>query len=73
MPPYLAEMINDSNSDFNQTAARIVGPSISRSETPASPALEAAWVEWSAGVGKMDDSALVLLKAAFEAGATAPK
>jgi len=33
--------------------------------------LEAAWAEWSKGVKNVDERAMTLLRAAFEAGAEA--
>jgi hypothetical protein len=55
------------NPDPNTNAARIVRESAGDPE--ASPAeLEAAWAEWSSHIQKVDERALSLLRAAFEAG-----
>lgn len=55
------------NPDPNENAARIVGKSTgANSSTQAE--LEAAWAEWSGHIQKVDERALSLLKAAFEAG-----
>ena len=58
------------NPDPNVNAARIVRESTQdQDETPAD--LEAAWEEWSKGIQKVDERAMTLLRAAFEAGWTA--
>ncbi|MCA9246066.1 MAG: hypothetical protein KDA42_03095 [Planctomycetales bacterium] len=54
------------NPDPNENAARIVGESAAQGETPAD--LEAAWLEWSKGIQKVDERGMTLLRAAFEAG-----
>jgi hypothetical protein len=55
------------NPDPNVNAARIVGESTgANSSTPAE--LEAAWAAWSSHIQKVDERALSLLRAAFEAG-----
>ena len=55
------------NPDPNVNAARIVRESASGSpDVPAD--LEAAWAAWSSHIQKVDDRALSLLRAAFEAG-----
>jgi hypothetical protein len=59
--------------DANQAAARVVKQSTSKHEKPLPTDLEAAWVEWSRGVQKVDARAMALLRAAFEAGADAAK
>ena len=48
--------------------------SIATRHEDALPAdLEAAWKSWSAGVGHVDARGMLLLRAAFEAGAEAAK
>ena len=54
--------------DANQAAARVVAEATSKHETPLPADLEAAWVEWSRGVQKVDARGMALLRAAFEAG-----
>ena len=53
--------------DPNVNAARIVAES-TRNDTALPADLEAAWAEWSAGVQKVDQRGMTLLRAAFEAG-----
>jgi hypothetical protein len=64
---------NEHNPDPNINAARIVGESafVDPRHLPAD--LEAAWAEWSAGIQKVDERALTLQRAAFEAGFEAGK
>ena len=58
---------NEHNPDPNVNAARIVRESTeSQEKLPAD--LEAAWEEWSKGIQKVDERAITLLRAAFEAG-----
>jgi len=57
---------NEHNPDPNANAARIVSESTDSSELPAD--IEAAWLAWSAGIQKVDERGMTLLKAAFEAG-----
>jgi hypothetical protein len=57
---------NEHNPDPNENAARIVGESAAQGELPAD--LEAAWQAWSAGIQKVDERGMTLLRAAFEAG-----
>lgn len=52
--------------DPNVNAARIVGQSTASESLPAD--LEAAWAQWSAGILNVDERAMTLLRAAFEAG-----
>jgi hypothetical protein len=54
--------------DENQAANRAIYEAVLRYENPLPADLEAAWKEWSAGVGKIDNRGLALLRAAFEAG-----
>ena len=56
------------NPDPNENAARIVGESVGRAAGDAPADLEAAWAEWSSHIQKVDERALSLLRAAFEAG-----
>lgn len=57
---------NEHNPDPNQNAARIVAESTPADALPAD--IEAAWAQWSAGVQKVDERGMTLLRAAFEAG-----
>jgi hypothetical protein len=59
--------------DSNQAAARIVAKATGKYETPLPADIEAAWEEWSRGIGKVDARGMALLRAAFEAGAEAAK
>jgi hypothetical protein len=59
--------------DENQAAARIVASTTAKSEKPLPSDLQAAWAEWSRGIGKVDARGMLLLRAAFEAGAEAAK
>jgi hypothetical protein len=68
-PVYIRGMARDHqhNPDPNVNAARIVGESTATNGgAPAD--LEAAWLAWSAGIQKVDERAMTLLRAAFEAG-----
>ena len=56
------------NPDPNENAARIVAGSEARAAEHAPADLEAAWLEWSSHIQKVDERAMTLLKAAFEAG-----
>ena len=56
------------NPDPNESAARIVAGSEARDVSKAPNDLEAGWRDWSSRFQKVDDRALPLLKAAFEAG-----
>jgi hypothetical protein len=53
------------------TAKRIVDQTIAKHEKPLPPGIEAAWVAWSRGVGKVDERGMALLRAAFEVGVEA--
>ena len=55
------------NPDPNANAARIVGES-TKATTGTAADLDAAWAEWSAHIQKVDERAMTLLRAAFEAG-----
>lgn len=55
------------NPDPNENAARIVAQSTSKPDEPAAD-LDAAWAEWSRHLQKVDERAMTLLRAAFEAG-----
>lgn len=55
------------NPDPNANAARIVAES-TRDASASSADVEAAWAEWSAHIQQMDERAMTLLRAAFEAG-----
>ena len=62
-----------SREDENQAAARIVASTTAKSEKPLPAGLEAAWKQWIAGIQKVDSRGMLLLRAAFEAGAEAGK
>jgi hypothetical protein len=55
------------NPDPNETATRIVRESTGTTNKPPAE-LEAAWAAWSAGIQKVDERGMTLLRAAFEAG-----
>jgi hypothetical protein len=57
--------------DPNQIASKVVGETIAKNSDVLPADLEAAWKAWSAGVGRVDARGMLLLKAAFEAGAEA--
>jgi hypothetical protein len=59
--------------DENQSAARVVGKTIAKHSEKLPADLDAAWAAWSAGVGHVDARTMLLLKAAFEAGAEVGK
>lgn len=52
--------------DANENAARIVAESTAAGELLTD--LEASWAQWSAGIQKVDERGMTLLRAAFEAG-----
>jgi hypothetical protein len=58
---------NEHNPDPNANAARIVSESMMPSEKLPED-VEAAWAAWSAHIQAVDERAMTLLKAAFEAG-----
>ncbi|MEM9881405.1 MAG: hypothetical protein AAF800_00620 [Planctomycetota bacterium] len=60
-----------SNLDSNTEAHRVVTEATAPHEKPLPADLEVAWAEWSAGVGKVDERGMALLRAAFEAGYSA--
>jgi hypothetical protein len=67
-------MPNDrSKPDANQIATRVVAETIAKHSDALPADLESAWQAWSAGVGNVDGRTMLLLKAAFEAGAEAGK
>lgn len=55
------------NPDPNVNAARIVAESAGTDAPPAAD-LETAWADWSSHLQKVDERAMTLLRAAFEAG-----
>lgn len=55
------------NPDPNENAARIVGEATADAGCLSADA-EAAWVEWSRHIQKVDERGMELLRAAFEAG-----
>jgi len=54
--------------DANQSAHRAVHNAAAAHEGQLPADMEAAWAQWSAGVGKVDERGKALLRAAFEAG-----
>ena len=54
--------------DFNQNAVRALSQATAKHEQPLPADIEAAWAEWSRGIGKVDARGMALLRAAFEAG-----
>lgn len=66
-PVYNSPMSNP-KPDPNQTAARIVGQTAAKGDDKLPADVEAAWEAWSKGVGKVDQRAMALLRAAFEVG-----
>ena len=59
--------------DASQAAARVVREVTDKHSGPLPADLEAAWKQWIAGIPKVDARGMVLLRAAFEAGAEAAK
>ena len=59
--------------DVNQAAARAVRETIARHEQPLPADVEAAWGQWIAGIAKVDERGMTLLRAAFEAGVEAAR
>jgi hypothetical protein len=59
--------------DPNSNAARIARETAARGEQPLPPEIEAAWHEWSSCIQNVDQRALTLLRAAFEAGYSAKR
>ena len=56
---------HEHNPDSNENAR--VTESIARVDPPATD-IEAAWLAWSIGIQKVDERAMKLVRAAFEAG-----
>jgi hypothetical protein len=54
--------------DVVQSTVRGAGEAMAKHEKPLPGDLEAAWAEWSKSIQKVDARAMVLLRAAFEAG-----
>jgi hypothetical protein len=54
--------------DVNQVAARVLAEATARHEKPLDGDVEAVWASWIAGVGRVDERAKALLRAAFEVG-----
>lgn len=61
-------MSKPQSTDFNTEAHRVVREATEKHEQPLPADLKAAWERWSAGVGKVDERGMALLRAAFEAG-----
>jgi hypothetical protein len=59
--------------DFNQNIVRALSEATAKHEKPLPPDIEAAWEEWSRGIGKVDARGVALLRAAFEVGVEAAK
>lgn len=70
---YNTGMKKPQSEDASQAAARVVRESTARHEQPLPADLEAAWKQWSAAIQKVDARGMVLLRAAFEAGAEAAR
>src|SRR3982750_4673989 len=64
-------MANSEQPHDNHTPPRVVPKSSNAERLPAD--IEAAWEAWIAGVGKVDERAKALLRAAFEVGVEAAK
>ncbi|MEX0655353.1 MAG: hypothetical protein WD534_18075 [Phycisphaeraceae bacterium] len=62
---------HQNSSDPNQTGHRVVSDATAKHEQPLPADLEQAWAEWSKGVQQVDERTRTLLRAAFEAGASA--
>lgn len=63
--------MNRAKLDANQAAARAVERTVARNTDKLSGDIETAWAKWSAGVGKVDERGMALLRAAFDAGVEA--
>jgi hypothetical protein len=61
-------MAKPKNRDFNQNTVRALSEATAKHEQPLPTDIEAAWEEWSRGIGKVDERGMALLRAAFEAG-----
>jgi hypothetical protein len=59
--------------DEVQAAVRVGNETAARHSEPLPADVEAAWAAWSAGVGKVDERGMALLRAAFEAGVEAAR
>lgn len=65
-----------SKDDQSEAAHRVAKATASKDSAPPSelsPREEEAWSTWIAGVGRIDERALNLLRAAFEAGVDAAR
>jgi hypothetical protein len=58
-------------SDAVQSAVKAMNEMTARHEQPLPAGIEAAWAEWSRGIGKVDARQRALLRAAFEVGVEA--
>jgi len=59
---------NQDKQDAAQSGHRVVSEATGKHEQPLPADLEEAWAEWSKGLQKVDERAMALLRAAFEAG-----
>jgi len=59
--------------DFNRNIVSALSDATAKHEQPLPPHVEAAWAEWSRGIGKVDARGMALLRAAFEVGVEAGK
>jgi hypothetical protein len=56
------------NPDPNEDVAKVVAGTEARAASQAHTDLDAAWLAWSVQIQEVDERAMTLLKAAFEAG-----
>ena len=59
--------------DANQAAAQAVAETVARHSDALPAGLRAAWEAWSRGIAKVDARTMILIRAAFEAGAEVGK
>jgi hypothetical protein len=57
--------------DAHQNIVRTLSEATAKHENPLPAGIEAAWEEWSRGIGKVDARGMALLRAAFEVGVEA--
>jgi hypothetical protein len=60
-----------SGEDANRAAAWVVRQMVASHSEPLPADLEAAWKQWSASIQGVDERGIILLRAAFGAGAQA--
>ena len=59
---------NPINPTSTRTPSATLSQATAKHEQPLPADIEAAWAEWSRGIGKVDARGMALLRAAFEAG-----